>query len=87
MDNVKLFITFASLQAKKVTMEKKPSEWVMFKAGHFNYPPISKILGHTFTQTQQVKLRFLEKGEYPFRYTIYADGFRAVTGKRIIHVK
>ena len=85
-NNVWLFIQFDEPNASKVSI-KQEDGWTMFKQGHFNFGPISHIRQRFLMQTEQVRIRFSEPGDYPFHYVLYADGYKPAIGARLIHVK
>jgi hypothetical protein len=83
--NVRLFIQFDDRQASKVSI-KQEKRWIMFKHGHFNFE-VGEIGQQMLVQTEQIQLQFREKGNYPFRYVIYADGYTPATGALLLRVK
>ena len=82
---VKLVIQFDEPNTTKVNGQG--DGWQMFKNGHFNFQFQDPIPQQFFLQTLQLRLHFPEAGEYPFRYFLYAEGYKRAAGSLLIRVK
>ena len=85
--DVRVYIAFDEPNANKVSIKQQLEGWIMFKEGHFNYESIPQILPGAYQRMPRLQIRFLAKGDYPFHYFLYAEGYKRTSGSRVISVK
>lgn len=86
---VRFFIVFLN-ENNKVDGEYKDRKngiWTKFKDGHFNYGFYNDFGPGIMMQTDSINFKFPKYGKYGFRYVIYADGYRPVSGTKTIIVE